>query len=114
MSYKKLFYSGLVLLLLCGGCGLTEGVVQKEQQSFLRFTGDTTNTIVYIDDLAPLILNELNSSAAEESGKSAKSRKIHYKIAPGRHTIVVKKAGNEVVNRNILLGDGITKEIEIP
>lgn len=114
MSYKKLFYSGLIFLIFCGGCGLTEGVVQKEPQSFLWFTGDTTNALVYIDDLAPIILNELSSNSANESENSTKSRKIHYGIAPGKHTIIVKKAGNEVVNRNILLGDGITKEIEIP
>ena len=101
MSYKKHGYLVLVLLILCGGCGLKEGVVQKEPKSFLRFTGNTQNAIVYVDDLDPIPLNEGDGSAS-------------YEISPGKHTIVVKKSGEEVVNRNILLGNGITKEIKIP
>ena len=115
MSYKNIFYSWLVLLVLCGGCGLKEGVVQKEPKSFLWFTGNTQNAIVYIDDLNPIVLNEGNSSASNnDDNNTNRSGEVHYEITPGKHTIVVKKSGQEVVNRNILLGNGITKEIQIP
>ena len=115
MSYKKIFYSWLVLLVLCGGCSLKEGVVQKEPKSFLWFTGNTQNAIVYIDDLNPIVLNEGNSSASNnDANNTNRSGEVHYEITPGKHTIVVKKSGQEVVNRNILLGNGITKEIQIP
>ena len=115
MSYQKIIYLGLVILLLCTGCGLKEGVVQKEPKSFLWFTGNTQNAIVYIDDLSPIILNESHVSAGVEGDyNKEKSDKIHYEISPGKHSIIVKKMGEEVVNRIVFLGDGITKEIKIP
>ncbi len=39
---------------------------------------------------------------------------VHYRISPGKHTVVVKKSGVEVVHRTVLLGDDITREIRIP
>jgi hypothetical protein len=102
MSYKKIICCSLTLLMLCCGCGLTEGVVQKESKSSFWFTGNTQNATVYIDDLAPIILSEGNND------------QIHYEISPGKHKIVVKRSGNEIVNRVVLLGSGITKEIQIP
>lgn len=106
MSYKKIFFLGLILLGICAGCGLKEGVIQKDTKSFLWFTGHTKNAEVYIDDLNPIMLNKMNSSVSD--------KKVYYEISPGKHTIVVKKSGEEVVNRNVLLGNGITKEIKIP
>ena len=115
MSYRKVFYLIFFLLILCGGCGLKEGVVQKEPMSFLWFSGNTQNAIAYIDDLAPIILSELrNSVSGEDENSTNKSGQVHYEISPGKHTIVVKKSGEEVVNRKVLLGQGITKEIKIP
>lgn len=103
MLNKNIIYLGLALLILCGGCGLQEGIVQKESKSSLWFTGNTQNAMVYIDDLAPISLND-------NSGFDP----IYYEISPGKHSIVVKKSREEVVNRNVLLGSGITKEIQIP
>ena len=103
MSYAKIVFLGLTLLLLCGGCGLNEGVVQKESRSFLWFTGNTQNAIVYVDDSSPIVLND-----------SSGSDSVYYETTPGIHTITVKVSGEELVNRRILLGNGITKEIKIP
>jgi hypothetical protein len=115
MPYKNIVYSCLVLLALFTGCGLKEGVVQKESRSFLWFTGNTENAIVFIDDLNPIILNEKSSDTSNEAeNNTKKSGQVHYEISPGKHTIIVKKSGAEIVNRNILLGNGITKEIQIP
>jgi len=102
MSYNKIICSCLTLLMFCCACGLREGVVQKESRSLLWFTGNTKNVTVYIDDLAPIILSE------EKNGQ------IHYEISPGKHQIIVKRSGNEIVNRVVLLGSGMTKEIQIP
>ena len=77
MAYQKTIYSGLVILLLFAGCGLKEGVVQKEPKSFLWFTGNTQDAIVYIDDLSPIILYENRSSTgAEGEMNTKKSNKI--------------------------------------
>ena len=101
MSYKTCGFIALILLLLFSGCGLKEGVVHKEQKSFLSFTGNTKNATAHIDNLAPI---RLKSS----------SKRIHYQISPGKHTIIIKRSGVEIVNRNILIGNGTTREIQIP
>jgi hypothetical protein len=104
MSYAKMIFLGIFLFIFCIGCGLNESVVQKEQKSYLTFTGSTEDAVVYIDNLDPITLNQ----------SSKNSTKINYEISPGKHKIIVKKSGKEVVNRDLLLGNGIVKEIEIP
>ena len=89
------------LVVFLFGCGLTEGVIQKDQKSYLLFTGNISNSIVYIDELSPVEISE-------DNGKTL------YEISPGKHNIIVRKSGEVVVNRDILLGNGITKEISIP
>ncbi len=101
----------LVLLLLVSGCGMTEGVVQKEPESYLWFTGNIENAMVYIDDLEPFLLAPPRTAGDTEARPS---RRVHYRISPGKHTVIVKKAGREVVHRNLLLGSGLVKEIAIP
>ncbi len=113
MSYKTLLIS-LVVLFLTTSCGLKEGVVQKDQRSYLWFTGNTENATVYIDDLAPISLNvRVAERGTDENEKSVPSQ-INYALSPGKHVIVVKKDEIEVVNRKVLLGNGMTKEIQIP
>jgi hypothetical protein len=99
MFREKIIFLAFAALILCGGCGLTEGVLQKDPRSYLVFTGDTRDATVYIDDLAPV---DLDGSQA------------HYEVSPGKHTVLIKKSGEEVVNRTVLLGSGITKEIQVP
>ena len=102
MTYKTICCLILILLIPVFGCGLKEGVVQKDSKSFFWFTGDTGNTTVYIDDLSPFTLSD--------TGK----KEVHYEIEPGKHSVIVKKSGIDVVNRNVLLGNGVTMEIKIP
>lgn len=104
MLHIKFIIISLFSLILFYGCGLNETVVQKEQISYLSFTGSTSHAIVHIDDLEPLILNN----------NSQNNKKIHYEISPGKHHVVVLKNGEEVVNRVVLLGSGSVKEIKIP
>ena len=47
--------------LVLSGCGYQEGVVQKAERSFLKFTGDWTNATVQIDAMPPF---ELKSPGA--------------------------------------------------
>jgi hypothetical protein len=107
LSFIVLLFSGLIV-----GCGLTEGVVQKDPASYLWFTGNTENAVVYINDLKPISLKKKYRTADEDDEANIKT--THYKIAPGKYTIVVKKADQLVVNRTVLLGNGITREINIP
>lgn len=116
MSYQKSTFIilGLFIFLLCMGCGLKEGVVQKEAKSYLWFTGNTEGALVYIDDLSPMELEKKYYIDSETGEKIERNKEIHYECTPGKHRIIVKKMGEELVNRIVLLGNGIIKEIEIP
>ena len=116
MSYQKLTFIilGLFVSLLCVGCGLKEGVVQKEAKSYLWFTGNTEGALVHIDDLNPIELGKSYYIDSETGEKVEKNKEIHYELAPGKHRVIVIKMGTKIVNRIVLLGNGIVKEIEIP
>lgn len=103
MIHAKFIFISLVSLVLFCGCGLQETVIQKEQVSYLAFTGNISNAIIHIDDLEPFALKD------NKNGK-----KTHYEISDGKHHITVLKNGIELVNRTILLGSGSLKEIKIP
>jgi len=92
----------LVYCLLLAACR-NEGIVQSDNQSYLRFTGNTTNAIVKIDNGSPFRLK-----VPDEYGPT-----IKYKISAGKHEIIVTKKNKLVVHRKILLGKGMTKEINI-
>lgn len=104
---KKLILILILFAIFCSGCGLTERVVEKEQKSMLWFTGRTNGATAYIDDGAPI---ELKSPLYDERS----DKKYYYEVKPGKHKIIVKVDGAIVVERNVLLGNGIVKEIEIP
>ena len=89
----------LALTLLHYGCGYKEGVATDAQASFLYFSGDTTEVSVSVDGgemfaVIPGIDNQ-------------------YKIKPGKHNIQVFQSGNIIVDREIYVGNGISKEIEV-
>ncbi|MFW6145630.1 MAG: hypothetical protein ACOC4Y_02400 [bacterium] len=114
MSIGKLT-SLVILSLLLLGCGLKEGVVQSEPQSYLWFTGNTEDAVVFIDDNSPIRLKGPVITNEKMPEKTELDRSlIHYAIRPGKHHIIVKRSGIEVVNRVLLLGSGMTKEIRIP
>lgn len=114
MPIRKLTSLVIISLLLLA-CGLKEGVVQTEPKSYLWFTGNIEDTVVFIDGnnpirlKTPVITNGNMQEKTEENGSL-----VHYAISPGKHHIVVKRSGIEVVNRVLLLGSGMTKEIRIP
>lgn len=116
MSYKKLAFIilGLFVFLLCVGCGLKEGVVQKEAKSYLWFTGNTEGALVYIDNLSPIELGKNYYIEPETGEKIQKNEEIRYELTPGKHRVVVERRGTKIVNRIVLLGNGIIKEIKIP
>jgi hypothetical protein len=89
----------LTLTLFHYGCGYKEGVSTNAQTSFLYFSGNTTEASVSIDggemfSVIPGIDNQ-------------------YKINPGKHNIQIFQSGNIIVDRDIYVGNGISKEIEV-
>lgn len=107
MVSKKLIFLGILLLLVVS-CGYYEGVVQPTPVSYLSFMGNVNGAIANIDDKVTLNLDR------ELKGSEGEKKSVLFQIAPGKHKVIVIKMGQEVVNRVIIVGDGITKEIEVP
>jgi len=105
--------AALVFVLLTG-CGYKEGMLQDEPVSYLRFTGASQGAVVSIDDLEPFELGKADSSADARNNSSGATGPIHYRVEPGKHRITVRKNGQVVVARIILLDNGVTREVRIP
>lgn len=101
------------MALLVASCGYKEGVIQPSPKSYLWFTGNIENADVYIDDSNLFKLDQYVKDPASGENR-APSRSVHYQLAPGKHTVVIKKENKIVVNRVLILGEGMTTEIEIP
>ena len=112
---RKMHLLTVVLLFSASilGCGYIEGTVQKSEKSYLWFTGNTENAVVYIDNVEFVRLSP--SYYIDESGaKKQKAEPIHYQVDPGKHEIRVEKDGKVRVKRIMMLGNQMIKEIEIP
>lgn len=96
---KTLLIIATTLLLLISGCGSKEGVKSEAQKSYLYFTGQTSGVIVSIDK---------GEGFSVQSGQNNQ-----YGVKPGKHLVEVSRDGTLIVKREIYLGDGIAKEIEV-
>ena len=92
------FFSFFTLMT---GCGYKEGVKSQERVSYLYFTGNAKGAEVIIDEAPAFVVEKLGVNE-------------QYKISPGKHRIVVTKEGAVLVKRDLLLGDGIAREIYVP
>ena len=114
---KRTITLGLVLTLVAlvvGGCGYQEGVTESDQKSYLYFSGNTEGALVIVDQGAPFPIKKRYYTDSATGEKREKSGKTIYQVAPGKHRIVVKKGSVVVVDRILILGTGLTKEIQIP
>lgn len=103
-----------VILLLLGiailhACGYQEGIVQKGEKSFIKFTGNCTNVSVQIDDMNQFVLK-----SGTDSEKSSGNDNKQYQVSPGKHSIKVYRDGYLIVNRILLLDNQTTTEVIIP
>lgn len=95
-------FSLLVITSACSSYNTySSGQTTAEPVSYLYFSGNITGAEVSIDDAPSFMVTKAGP-------------KQQYKVTPGKHTIVVTKQGKVVVQRNVLLGDGHEKEINIP
>jgi hypothetical protein len=88
-----------ILSILLSGCGYKEGVSTGRQMSFLYFSGNTENISVSVD--------------GGEQFTVKPGRDNQYEVLPGKHIIVVYKQGVILVEREVYIGDGISKEIGV-
>lgn len=90
------------------GCGYKEGVLVREPISYFWFTGNVQGAVVMIDDKPPFALTQ---AALDEQDKEGK---VYYQTSPGKHRVVVERAGQRVVDKVLYIGNGTIQEIQIP
>ncbi len=95
----KTFLISLIILLFISGCGYKEGVVTGDQKAYLFFTGSVDGVKASVDN---------GPSFAIKAG-----RDNLYKVAPGKHNVKVMKADAVIVERDVYVGDGVSKEINV-
>ena len=100
-------------LLVFQSCGYREGISQPDKQSYIWFSGNTQGAIAVVDGNQEfkVDLGYYTNSGGE---KVAKEGKTLYSVKPGKHEIVVKKNGEVVVHRVVMIDSGATKEVRVP
>jgi hypothetical protein len=114
MNIRVWYLFVLAVCLSLAGCGYREGVVQPSPKSYLLFSGNTADAVAYIGDLKPFRIKGPYERDPAADENRPRSETTLYQLQPGKYNIVVKKGDNVVVNRVIILGEGMTTEIEVP
>ena len=100
----------VVACLMLSACGYQEGVIQRAERSFLKFTGNWPNAAVQIDTMPPFILKPPTTA----SDPQASPADTLYQVAPGKHRVTVTRGDRVVVDRVLLLENQVTLEVQIP
>jgi hypothetical protein len=91
------------LLISFTACGYKEGIIQSSPNSYLKFTGNTRNAFATLDGSDPFPIQ----------GSSDNGKIIHYEISPGKHRIIIQRNNTVILDRDMLIGKGMTKEINV-
>jgi len=115
MTKKIFIVIGIsIALLFIITCGYREGVLQKDSVSYVWFTGNVEGAMASIDNGEPFALQVSNYPQDASSGGKSDAKYVHYKLSPGKHRITVKKQGQVVVDRIVILENENIKEIDVP
>jgi len=109
----KNFIFLMVGALLIASCGYKEGVIQKSDRSFLKFTGNIGNASVHIDGGEPFVLKKYVINPQGEKEKVYHDNKL-YQVTTGKHTVKVYRGNNLIVKRILILDNNVIKEVYIP
>jgi hypothetical protein len=105
----------VVTVFVVAGCGgYQEGIRQPDRQSYLWFSGETKETVAIIDDNEPFKVEQTSYVDSETGERVSKQGRTLYQVKPGKHEIIVKKGGQVVVHRYLMIGAGTTKEVWVP
>ena len=96
---KKIIQLILFATIIVGCGGYNTGIIQKAEKGFIKFSGNTLDATVSIDN-----------------GKEIKILQTidQYEIKPGKHTIQVFKNNKQVVNRIIIVDNQTIFEVDVP
>jgi len=100
MKNIKLIIASL-LIVMTTACGYNTGGGTTEPVAYLYFSGEAIGAEVFVDNDPGFIIQ-------------ATGNKNQYKITPGKHLIVIKRNGQTLVKRSVMLGDGHEKEFNVP
>lgn len=96
----KIFLTALMAFtLFFSGCGSKEGVKSEAQKSYLYFNGNVSDVSVSIDK---------GTAFGVKAGVNNQ-----YATKPGKHLVEIFRDGALIIKREIYLGDGVAKEIEV-
>ncbi len=102
------FLSIILIMVFLSGCGYREGTLQKSDKSYLWFTGNTENAVVFMDN-KEFVRLDVNADRRDQIDVP-----IHYQIEPGKHEIRIERDGKVILNRVMILGSQMTREVEVP
>lgn len=95
----KYFLIVICLIVCFSSCGYKEGIMQKSEHAYIKFTGNVENAKAQID---------LSESMQHIDGATL------YQIPIGKHKVRVYKSGAVVVDRELFLDNQVTTEVFIP
>ena len=104
----------VVAVFVLAGCGYQEGIRQPDRQSYIWFSGETKEAVAIIDDNEPFQVEQTSYVDSKTGEGVSKQGRTLYQVKPGKHEIVVKKDGQVVVHRDLMIGAGATKEVHVP
>ncbi|XPV74922.1 MAG: hypothetical protein ACNI27_09760 [Desulfovibrio sp.] len=109
MKYISLVLLPLILSsFLMAGCGAQSGSLSPAPRSYVWFTGNNAGVRAVVDGRS----FSLDRNTKKE--KRTKQKDVHYEVQPGKHHIELYRRGNLILDRVVILGNGVTKEIIIP
>ncbi|WP_461210334.1 hypothetical protein [Desulfocurvus sp. DL9XJH121] len=100
-------------MLSLGGCGYKEATLNPDQKAYLWFSGKTEGVSAFVDDQGPIDLGPRYYTDSM-GNKQAKTSEIHYEIEPGKHRVKLVRDGQTILDRIFLIGNHMTREIEVP
>ena len=96
MRYLNIF----LLLILCSCFHYNEGLLLKSEKGFIKLTGNLEKVKVLIDDNDPIEITDKKS--------------LIVQVPPGAHTLRVFRGGKSLLEKELLIDNQVTMEVEIP
>lgn len=103
---KLLLVLGMVITLV--SCGSYQQTVQVDDKSYLLILGDSSGSILTIDNGKPINLG-VDTISFDLNGKTA----IKIQIKIGTHILKIVKNGEVKVHRKIYVSNGNSFEVEM-
>lgn len=90
-----------LMFFACSG-GYVEGVSQKSEKGFLKFTGNTQSATVSVDGKPAFSLS------------ADQDKDVVYEVPPGNRLIKVYRNNQLIVDRVVYVDNQTTMEINVP